>query len=151
MIVQREGYIPVNTRLPCSIVKAIEDLQEHRTNVSTIKPIDHINFRSSRSTSILSLEGISSTPDNECQEHHNHPSSLCSRRSSYVWVIKSVAIDASSEHLSHPIECFVEGSSSCVEACEIDVVVLVGVELVWCRTCLMRRTLGRGIRCIRRF
>ena len=121
--------LPIHARLPCGVIEAVRDVQEHRSNIAIPCPVTfEVIVFGIVLASVLPLENIAAAPDRKGEHKHDNPSSLCSGRPPDIGEIESKAEDESSKHLSQPVQRAVESASTRVEAREIDVVDLVGVE-----------------------
>lgn len=131
---------PVDNGLPDSIVHSVENVQEHRANVSGVLEIVGgvviggviRSIRTSRhfSTRVSALEGPATTPHNHGQDKQSCPCSLRANGSPDGAEIEQEAEDGSSNDLSEPVQHAVQSAGTGVEFGGIDVVEVVGVEPV---------------------
>ena len=120
---------PVYARLPCGVIKAVEDVQEHRSNIAIRGPIIlKVILRSGIRTRVLPLEHIPSAPDRKGDDEHNDPGDLRPYRAPNVRKVQREAEDEGAKDLRQPVKRTVQGASACVEPHQIDVVELVRVE-----------------------
>jgi hypothetical protein len=121
--------LPIYACLPCGVVKAIEQVQEHWTNITIACPVLQVFIINRyRYALILSLESIATSPDCKCKHEHGYPSNLGPGGASNVGKVKAKTKDRGSEHLCDPVHRIVECAGACIELRKIDVVKLVCVE-----------------------
>lgn len=107
-------HLPVHASLPCCIVKPVENVQEHWANVTGRAPVI---LKSRIVASVFSLEVVPSAPDGEREDKHDDPCQLCSRRSPDVGEVQCKTEEESTEHLSEPVQCVVQSSSTHSKTC----------------------------------
>ena len=124
--------LPVNASLPRSIVKPIEHVQEHGSDIllSTIRPIDRDKVVSSRllASRLILLPRVSAAPDSESQDDKTNEAALGANRASGTRKVQSVADDDGAENLGEPVQRVVERAGAGVELGAVHVVGLVRVE-----------------------
>lgn len=121
--------IPINGGLPGGIIKAIEDVQEHGTNIARVGPVSWLEGRLSDScTGIRLLESVSTTPDSKGKNEENPKCNLGAYRTTDLLQIKEISPDTSGKDLRHPVQKTVQGLGSGIEVRAVDGVLLVDVE-----------------------
>ena len=76
---QTQKSSPIHARLPCCIIEAVKDVQEHWSNIAIRYPVIlKVIRRGSVLASVLYLENIPSAPDRKGEDKHNNPSNPCS-------------------------------------------------------------------------
>ena len=107
---------PVYARLPCSVVHAVEDVQEHRSNVTGIFEVHlDICLRRNLGSIVCLLPYISSTPDSHGNGEENYPVDLRLEWSANCFSVQRVSEDACANDLGTPVEDVVERSGANVE------------------------------------
>lgn len=121
--------VPVDGGLPGSIIKAIEDVQEHGTNIARVGPVSWLKGRLSDSCAgICLLEGISTTPDSKGKDEENPKCNLGAYRTTDLLQIKEISPDTGSKDLRHPVQKTIQGLGSGIEVRAVYGVLLVDVE-----------------------
>ena len=130
---EQEGNLPVDNSLPNSIVHAVEEVQEHRTNVALGTPIPALEIRG-LGVHILArvphLPGIPTTPDNDGEDEKDDQGRLSTDGAANPFHIKNRAHDNSGHDLSKPVQESIEGLGAGVEVSAVNGVLLVRVEPV---------------------
>lgn len=133
--------IPVDGGLPCSVVCAVEHVQEHKPDVARIIPI-HGNpirigfgfgfgeFRVDSRTSVGLFKVVPTAPDDHREDEKNGEGDLCSNGATHALDIETVAPYRCSDDLGEPIQHAVQRPGAGVEVGSVYGVKLVDVEPV---------------------
>jgi len=120
------------------VATCVEDVQEHRANVSRIGPVEllvvvawvvggsiaHLDL----SARVIGLESVSATPNDESEHEQDNPQRLGANGTSEACEIQAVSEDHRAPDLREPVEDAVEGAGAGVEPGQVDAVEVVGVE-----------------------
>lgn len=130
---KREGFLPVDNTLPGSIVHAVEEVKEHRTNVALGSPIPALetcDFRVHILTGVPPLPGVPTTPNNDREDEKADQGCPSTNSTTDALRIKQRAHDTSGHDLRKPVQEAVQGLGARVEVGAVDRVLLVCVEPV---------------------
>lgn len=131
MTENKEGNLPVDNTLPDSIVHAVEEVEEHGTNVALGSPIPALEIRGlgvDILTSVSHLPSVPTTPDNNCKDEKGDQGCLSTDRATNTFRIKHRAHDNSGHDLSKPVQESIEGLGAGVEVGAVNGVLLICVE-----------------------
>lgn len=114
----RIGDFPRHER---TVIEAIKDEEKHGANISARGPIIlDVVLWCLLGASVLSLQSISTSPNDHGQDKQSPPSSLGSSTPAETCDVKSIAKKDGSEDLTSPVQSVVEGSGSDVEESQVD-------------------------------
>ncbi len=127
----RDGDLPVDGSLPERIVQAIEDVQEHGTDIARGIPIgwDEVSG-GGVSTGVLLLPRVSTAPDDHSYSKEEDQADFATDRATDLAIIESVTEDQSTEDLGEVVQAGVECLGTSIEVSSVDGILLVGVEPV---------------------
>jgi hypothetical protein len=132
--VGERAHEPVDTALPCGVVEAVEDVQEHGTD-ELLSAIFEVNWDvvcglADGITGVEFLVSISTTPCGHGEDEKKSQCTLSTDRSTEITRIETPAEDDGADDLSTPVQDVVESTSADVEDGAVDGVLLVWVEPV---------------------
>ena len=126
---KEEGDSPVDRGLPCSIVEAVEHVEEHRANITVGLEVKNlIRVCLDGLAGVALLECISPTPDNHSDDQKHHQGDLCAHCAAEAWKVEGISEDQRAEDLARPVQYIVQSACTCVEFGEVKVLEVVGVE-----------------------
>lgn len=130
-IVGERTHEPVDACLPSGVVEAVEDVEEHRSNVSVVSPVLGDKAGSaSGSTSVAGLEGIAATPNAHSDGKENAPGSLGTNGPAELADVQAVPENEGTGDLCSPVQDVVQGLGAGVKVRTVNSVELIGVEPV---------------------
>lgn len=128
---ENSGNVPVDVGLPNGIVKTIEDIEEHVSNISGILPIfSNEGLGCCLLASVCLGKGVSTTPDGHGENEEEDEAGLCSDGTTDSLNIEGIAKEQGADNLGKVVQQAVEGLCAGVKVGSIDGVELVGVEPV---------------------
>ena len=122
--------LPVDICLPDGIVQAVEDVQEHVSDISLVGPILEILWcpESDISTVVSLGERVTSSPDDHGKPKEHDQASLGSQATGVFLKIEDVSNAEGTGDLGEVVEKGVKGLGAGVEVGTVDGVEMVGVE-----------------------
>jgi hypothetical protein len=118
--------------LPERIEHAVEDVKEHRTDVTAAGPVGWNISRlfGNGGTSVKLGISVTTTVDNHCHDEEESPRQFGSERTADLLHIKEVTNSKCTNDLCEVVQAAVQGLGTCAEASSIYRVLLVDVEPV---------------------
>lgn len=125
--------LPVDKTLPGGIVHAVEEVKEHRANVTLGSPIPALEVRG-RGVHVLTgvphLPGVATTPNGDGENEQCDQGHLSTNRATNTFSVKQRTHDNGSHDLRKPVEESVQCLGASVEVGAVNGVLLVCVEPV---------------------
>ena len=129
----RGARLPVYNTLPNSIVHAVEEVQEHGTNVALGSPIPTLEIRG-RGVHVLAsvphLPSVATTPDDDREDEKDDQGCLRTDGATNAFRVKNRAHNNGGHDLCKPVQESIEGLGAGVEVSAVNGVLLVCVEPV---------------------
>ena len=99
-----EGDAPVDGCLPCSVVEAVEHVQEHGADVAVGLEVENLaGICLDGFAGVALLECVSTAPDDHGDDQEHDQGDLCAHCSAELRKIKSVTEDQCAEDLTAPV------------------------------------------------
>lgn len=123
--------LPVYGSLPKSIIHAVEDVQEHRSDVVMGGPVSwNESLELGVFTSIGLFISVSSSPDNDRDGQQENPTDYSTMTTGQLSIVENKSEADGSDDLRHIIEKGVEGLGTSSEVRTVDSILLIRVEPV---------------------
>lgn len=134
--VGQSTHVPVDAGLPDGIEEAVEEVEEHATEVVAVLPVDPgevVEAISAVHNSIFTcglilLPGVTSAPDAHGEDKEEDERDSSTLGASEALHVEEVTVDDGADDLRKPVQEVVEGSGANGEVGAVEVVHLVGVE-----------------------
>ena len=130
--VRQGSHVPVDAGLPACVVKSVEKVEEHGSNVSIVSPVHFLilvtNLLGNAAVILLLLPVVTGTPDGKGENDEGDKGSTSTGGAAKLGEIESVTENDGTNDLGKPVEKIVEGAGSGVEVRGVHSVGLVGVE-----------------------
>lgn len=133
---KRSPALPVDEALPDGVVHAVEEVQEHGSNVAGSRPVCRGKLagldggRVDVLAGVPNLPGIATAPDSHGQHKDDHDGNAGASGTADTFTIQQGTNQDCCHDLRKPVQEVVEGLGASVEVSAVDTVHLVGVEPV---------------------